>query len=130
MGFTRNELITFMDELVELASEENKARANLVKARFVSNFEKSYGYEKNAEAEITDRPPFYIAAMPDSVQEEIRKKVIVRLTELGECTPENVHNAMNSKIYDLAELIDISEYVIRAEEEQRRKVEESKREKR
>lgn len=130
MGFTKQELIEFIDELAELASEENKARANLVKARFVSNFEKSYGYEKNAEAEITDRPSFYIAAMPDSVQEEIRKKVIVSLTELGECTPENVHNAMNSKIYDLAELIDISEYVIRAEEEQRIKEEESKREKR
>lgn len=129
MGFIRNELVTFTDELVELASEENKARANLVKERFVSNIEQSYGYEKGAETEITDKPHFYIAAMPDPVQEEIRKKVIERLTELGECTPENLYNAMNSKIYDLAELIDISKYDI-AVEEQRRKIEESKREKR
>lgn len=34
MGFIRNELVTFMDELVELASEENKARG-VVSWRYV-----------------------------------------------------------------------------------------------
>lgn len=130
MSFTKNELVMFMDELVELASEENKARANLVKERFIRNFEKSYGYEKNAEAGITDMQPFYVAAMPNSVQEEIKEKVIARLTELGKCTPENVHDAMCSKIYDLAELIDIYKYVIQAEEEQKKKEKQRKREKR
>ena len=46
MGFTKRELIEFLDGLVELASEENKAKAVLVKEQFLSDFEKSYGYEK------------------------------------------------------------------------------------
>lgn len=68
----------------------------------------------------------YIAAMPDLVQEEIKEKVIAALTECGECTPENVERAMNSKIHDLEDLIDIKEYVRRIEEEQRRKAEQRK----
>ncbi len=35
MGFTKKELIEFMDGLVELASEENKAKAILVKEQFL-----------------------------------------------------------------------------------------------
>lgn len=46
MAMTKRELIQFMDELVELASEENKTRAILVKEKFISDFEKSYEYEK------------------------------------------------------------------------------------
>ena len=45
MAMTKRELIQFMDELVELASEENKTRAILVKEKFISDFEKSYEYE-------------------------------------------------------------------------------------
>ncbi len=52
-------------------------------------------------------PPYYVAAMSDDVQEEIRQKVIARLTETGECTPENIESAMCSKIYDLEDLIDM-----------------------
>ncbi len=123
MGFTRRELIEFLDGLVELASEENKATAVLVKERFISDFEKSYEYEKEVREEVSYLPPYYIAAMPDDVQEEIRKKVIEALTEVGECTPENIDSAMCSKIYDLEDLIDIREYVRRMEEEQRKEVE-------
>ena len=47
-----------------------------------------------------------IAAMPDSMQEEIKQKVIAALKEHGECTPENIDRAMSSKIYDLEDLID------------------------
>lgn len=127
MGFTRRELIEFMDGLVELASEENKATAVLVKERFISDFEKSYEYEKEVREEVSYLPPYYIAAMPDDVQEEIRKKVIEALTEVGECTPENIDSAMCSKIYDLEDLIDIREYVRRMEEEQRKQVEQKRR---
>ncbi len=127
MGFTRRELIEFMDGLVELASEENKATAVLVKERFISDFEKSYEYEKEVREEVSYLPPHYIAAMPDAVQEEIRKKVIEALTEVGECTPENIDSAMCSKIYDLEDLIDIREYVRRMEEEQRKQVEQKRR---
>ena len=127
MGFTRRELIEFMDGLVELASEENKATAVLVKERFISDFEKSYEYEKEVKEEVSYLPPYYIAAMPDDVQEEIRKKVIEALTEVGECTPENIDSAMCSKIYDLEDLIDIREYVRRMEEEQRKEVEQKRR---
>ena len=127
MGFTRRELIEFMDGLVELASEENKATAVLVKERFISDFEKSYEYEKEVREEFSYLPPYYIAAMPDDVQEEIRKKVIEALTEVGECTPENIDSAMCSKIYDLEDLIDIREYVRRMEEEQRKEAEQKRR---
>ena len=127
MGFTKKELIRFLDGLVELASEEGKTKAVLVKERFIRDFEKSYEYEKEVETEISYLPPYYIAAMPDSVQEEIKKKVIAALMEHGECTPENVDRAMCSKIYDLEELIDIQEYVRQAEEEQRKKAEQKRR---
>jgi len=127
MGFTKKELIEFLNELVELASEENKTKAVSVKEKFISDFEKSYGYEKEVITEITKLPPHYIAAMPDAVQEEIRQKVIAALTEHGECTPENVDRAMSSKIYDLEDLIDIREYVRRMETEQRKKAEQKRR---
>ena len=123
---TKRELIQFMDELVELASEENKTRAILVKKKFINDFEKSYEYEKEVQTEITELPPYYIAAMPDAVQEEIKAKVIAALTEYGECTPENVERAMSSKIYDLDDLIDIKEYVRHIEEEQRKKAEQKR----
>ena len=48
MGFTKRELIEFLDELVELASEENKVKAVLAKEKFVSDFENTYGYEKSS----------------------------------------------------------------------------------
>ena len=103
MAMTKRELIQFMDELVELASEENKTRAILVKEKFINDFEKSYEYEKEVQTEITELPPYYIAAMPDAVQEEIKAKVIAALTEYGECTLENVERAMsinvNIKLY-------------------------------
>lgn len=127
MAMTKKELIEFLNELVELASEENKAKAILVKEQFLSDFENTYGYEKEVITEISKLPPHYIAAMPDSVQEEIRQKVIAALTEHGECTPENVDRAMSSKIYDLEDLIDIREYVRRMEAEQRKKAEQKRR---
>lgn len=39
---TKRELIEFLNELVELAGEENKMRAVSVKEDFISDFEKSY----------------------------------------------------------------------------------------
>ena len=124
---TKRELIEFLNELVELASEENKTKAVSVKEKFISDFEKSYEYEKEAVTEVSKLPPHYIAAMPDSVQEEIRQKVMAALAEHGECTPENVDRAMSSKIYDLEDLIDIREYVRRMETEQRKKAEQKRR---
>lgn len=123
---TRRELIQFMDELVELASEENKERAIYIKEKFISNFSTIREYEKEVQTEITELPPYYIAAMPDLVQEEIKAKVIAALTECGECTPENVERAMSSKIYDLEDLIEIKEYVRQIEEEQRKKAEQKR----
>lgn len=124
---TKKELIEFLNELVELASEENKTKAVSVKEKFISDFEKSYGYEKEVITEITKLPPHYIAAMPENVQEEIKQKVIAALTEHGECIPENVDRAMCSKIYDLVDLIDIREYVERIEAEQRKKADQKRR---
>ena len=123
---TRRELIQFMDELVELASEENKERAIYIKEKFISNFCTIREYEKEVQTEITELPSYYIAAMPDLVQEEIKAKVIAALTECGECTPENVERAMSPKIYDIEDLIDIKEYLTRIEEEQRKKAEQKR----
>lgn len=123
MAMTKRGLIQFLDRLVELASEENKVKAVLVKERFISDFEKSYEYEKEVREEVSYLPPHYIAAMPDDVQKEIREKVIAALTEAGECTPENIDSAMCSKIYDLEDLIDICEYVKQMEKEQRKESE-------
>lgn len=127
MGFTRRELIEFLDGLVELASKENKVKAVLVKEKFLNDFEKTYGYEKEVITEVSKLPPHYIAAMPDSVQEEIKQKVIAALKEHGEYTPENVERAMSSKIYDLEALIDIREYVERMEAKQRKKADQKRR---
>ena len=92
MGFSRKELVQFLDGLMELVSEENRTEALLVKEKFINDFEKNYGFEKEEETVVTDLPPYYVAAMPDDVQEEIRQKVIAGLTEAGQCTPENIEN--------------------------------------
>ena len=127
MGFTRRELNEFLDGLVELASKENKVKAVLAKEKFLNDFEKTYGYEKEVITEVSKLPPHYTAAMPDSVQEEIKQKVIAALTEHGECTPENIDRAMNSQICDLKKWIDVHEYVKRMETEQRKKTEQKRR---
>lgn len=124
---TKKELIEFLDGLVELASEENKEKAVLVKEKFINDFEKSYEYEQKVQKESSFLPSYYIAAMPDSAQEEIRQKVIAALTEHGECTPENIDRAMNSQICDLKKWIDVHEYVKRMETEQRKKTEQKRR---
>lgn len=126
MAMTRRDLIQFMDELVDLASEENKQRAIYIKEKFISNFRTIREYEREGKTEITELPPYYIVAMPDLIQEEIKAKVIAALTEYGECTPGNVERAMGSKIYDLDDLIDMKEYVRHIEEEQRKKVEQKR----
>lgn len=127
MAMAREELIQFLDGLVELASEENKARAVLAKERFISDFEKRYEYEREVKDKVSYLLPHYIAAMPDDMQEEIRKKVIAALTEIGECTSESIEHAMCSRIYDLEDLIDIREYVERMETEQQKKTEQKRR---
>lgn len=53
---TKQELIEFLNELVGLASEENKTRAVLVKEKFISDFEKSYEYEKEVEKAVSYLP--------------------------------------------------------------------------
>lgn len=55
--------------------------------------------------------PPYLSAIPQSLQEEIRRKMTAKLTELGEHSPEKVEHMMRFKIYDLKELIDIKDYV-------------------
>lgn len=60
MAMTKRELIKFLDEMVELASEESKTKAVLVKERFIRDFEKSYEYEKEVKTEVSYLPPYYI----------------------------------------------------------------------
>ena len=127
MAMTKRELIEFLNELVELASEENRARAVMVKRKMIDDFEKNYGFEKEAERQISYLPRHDIAAMPDDVQEEFKQKVMVELMKHRECTPWNVQRAMASKIYDLSDLIDIREHMERIEEENRKKAEQSRR---
>ena len=118
MGFTKSELVRFFDELKGLISEENQSEANLMIRRFVLDFEKNYKYEDAVlQKNVPYVPPCYISMMPQTFQEEIRLKLTEKLTELGEYSPENVEQAMHSKIYDLRELINITEYAKWADEE-------------
>ncbi len=99
MGFTKGELIQFFDRLTELIDKENKRKAKVMVRRFMLDFEAGYQYENGEmQKDVSYLPPFYIAAMPQSLQDEIKQKVTARLTELGEYSPEKVECAMCSKI--------------------------------
>lgn len=112
MGFTKLELVRFFDGLTELVSEENRGKARVQIRKFLLEFEKSYQYEDAVmQRNVPYIPPYYIPAMPQAVQEEIREKLVAKLTEQGENTPEQVEQFMRSQIYDLKGLIDIKEYV-------------------
>ncbi len=112
MGFTKLELVQFFDGLTELVSEENRGKARVQIRKFLLEFEKSYQYEDAVmQRNVPYIPPYYIPAMPQAVQEEIREKLVAKLTEQGENTPEQVEQFMRSQIYDLKGLIDIKEYV-------------------
>lgn len=108
---TKKELIWFLDELVELASEENKTKALLVKENFISDFEKSYECKELIENTTT---------IQDSLQEEVKQQVIAVLTEYGKCTPENVDRALSSKVYNMKNLTDVREYIKRIEAENKK----------
>ncbi len=118
MGFTKRELIQFFDRLTELIGKGNKRKAKAMVRRFRLDFEAGYQYENGEmQKDVSYLPPFYIAAMSQSLQDEIKQKVTARLAELGEYSPEMVECAMCSKIYDLGELIEINDYVRWANEE-------------
>ena len=107
MGFTKSELVQFFDGLTELVSEENRGKARVQIRKFLLSFEKSYQYEDAVmHSGVPYLPPYYIMAMPQTMQEEIRKKLTVKLTELGEYSAERVEQSMRSRIYDLEGLID------------------------
>lgn len=118
MGFTKRELVQFFDELTGFISEEKQSKAKILIRGFILDFEKSYKYEDAVlQKDVPYVPPYYISAMPQSLQEEIRRKMTAKLTELGEYSPEKVEYMMHFKIYDLKELIDIKDYVKWADEE-------------
>lgn len=118
MGFTKRELVQFFDELTGFISEEKQSKAKILIRGFILDFEKSYKYEDAVlQKDVPYVPPYYISAMPQSFQEEIRRKLTAKLTELGEYSPEKVEHMMHFKIYDLKELIDIKDYVKWADEE-------------
>lgn len=111
MGFTKRELIEFFNSLTELVSEENQKEARFLIQTFIDGFEKSYQYETiHTEKEILSFPACHIAALPESIQQEIREEVGARLIETGNYSPENVERAMDSKLCDLEELLDIEKY--------------------
>ncbi|MDE6252617.1 MAG: hypothetical protein K2M78_08265 [Lachnospiraceae bacterium] len=118
MGFTKLELVQFFDGLTELVSEENKDKARVQIRDFFLDFENSYQYEDAVMRRgVPYLPPYYISTMPQTMQEEIREKLTVKLTEQGEYTPERVKEFMCSKIHDLEELIDIKDYMEWADKE-------------
>lgn len=118
MDFTKLELVQFFDRLTELVSEENKEKVRVQIREFFLDFEKSYQYGDTVmQRGVTYLPPYYISTMPQIMQEEIREKLIVKLTEAGEYTPEKVEELMRSKINDLEELIDIKDYTAWADKE-------------
>ena len=118
MGFTKLELVQFFDGLTELVSEENRGKARVQIRKFLLSFEKSYQYEDAVtHSGVPYQPPYYISAMPQAIQEEIRERLTAKLTEQGEYTPEKVEHFMRSRIYDLDGLIDIKDYAKWADKE-------------
>ena len=126
MGFIKKELIQYKEKLMELVSEENKTEAEVLIRSFMSDFEKSYGYETEVKREAVIQKPYYVAALPEDMQEEIRQRVTAKLTELGIFTPENLENAMGSKVCELDGLIETREYIQRIEEEQQKQAAEQR----
>ena len=118
MGLTKRELVQFFDELTGFISKEKQSEAKILIRGFILNFEKTYRYEDAVlQKDVPYVPPYYISVMPQFLQEEIRQKLTEKLTELGEYSPEKVEQAMCSKIHDLRELIDITDYAKWADEE-------------
>lgn len=118
MGFTKLELVQFFDGLTELVSEENRGKARVQIRKFLLEFEKSYQYEDAVtQRNVPYIPPYYIPAMPQAVQEEIREKLAAKLTGQEENAAERIEQFMRSQIYDLKGLIDIKEYVAWADKE-------------
>ena len=72
MGFIKKELIQYKEKLMELVSEENKTEAEVLIRSFMSDFEKSYGYETEVKREAVIQKPYYVAALPEDMQVEIR----------------------------------------------------------
>lgn len=112
MGFTKRELTEFFDSLTELVNEENRKEARFLIQIFTDSYEKSYPYETTiyTEKEILSFSACHIAALPEPIQQEIREEVGARLIETGNYSPENVERAMDSKLCDLEELLDIEKY--------------------
>lgn len=122
MGFTKRELTEFFDSLTELVSEENRKEAEFLIQTFIDDFEKSYPYETTiyTDKETASFPVCYVAAMPESVQQEIRKEVSARLRDTGNYSPESVDRAMDSRLCDLEELLDIAKYAGKLEVQNRK----------
>ena len=122
MGFTKRELVGFFDSLTELVREEKRKEAEFLIQTFMDSFEKSYQYEMTIHTgkETVSFSTCYVAAMPDIVQQEIREEVSARLKETGNYSPESVERAMDSRLCDLEELLDIAKYAGKVEAQHRK----------
>lgn len=128
MGFTKRELVGLFDSLTELVSEDNRKEAEFLIQTFMDSFEKSYPYEMTIHTgkETVSFSACYVAAMPETVQQEIREEVSARLKEAGNYSPESVERAMDSRLCDLEELLDVEKYAGKLEA-QHRKIQERSR---
>jgi len=63
----------------------------------------------------------YVSSLPYLMQQQIRKEVIEKLQKLGSYSPENVERAINSRLSDLENVIDVRKYEERQQEEKKRK---------
>ncbi len=80
MGFTKRELVGFFDSLTDLVSEENRKEAEFLIRTFMEGFEKSYPYETASYMgkETVSFSARHVAALPESIQQEIREEVFCR----------------------------------------------------
>lgn len=128
MGFTKRELVGFFDSLTELVSEENRKEAEFLIRTFMEGFEKSYPYETASYMgkETVSFSARHVAALPESIQQEIREEVSACLKETGNYSPESVDRAMDSRLCDLEELLDIAKYAGKLETQHKKILERSK----
>ncbi len=52
----------------------------------------------------------YVSQLPTKIQEEIRAKITASLTVAGDFTEDNLQRAMDGRLSDLDEVLDIGEY--------------------
>ncbi len=96
-------------ELLGMVKKDKRAEAEEILNRIIGELEPK---------DTVSDPSLFIGLMPESVQKKILKEVTKNLKKIGQYSEENVQRAMDSKLWDLDELIDYRKFVTKPKKEQ------------